>query len=262
MPPGSPATDEAGVSGFSLGTILKAAFIAGLVAGLTAAVFHLIVTEPLIDQAIALEEQHLAAGGAGAAEAAGEHEAPIVSREAQKGGLVLGLLMYALIWSALVGVIYHLAQHWLPGEDGRRKRLLLVLAGYWSVALFPFLKYPANPPGVGDPETIGYRQTLYLAVLVLSLAGTVVAIALARWADGAAARRWLAGLGFLVVFSLALFVLLPASPDPVEMPAEIVEPFRLLSLIGLTLFWAVLGGVFALVLRADSAAQPTAGGAG
>ena len=139
------------MSGFSLGTILKAAFIAGLAAGLTAAVFHLIVTEPLIDQAIELEEQHLAAEGEGEEEAAGEHEAPIVSREVQKGGLVLGLLMYALVWSALVGVIYHLAQQWLPGEDERRKRLLLVLAAYWSVALFPFLKYPANPPGVGGP---------------------------------------------------------------------------------------------------------------
>ena len=39
----------------TFGTILKAALIAGLAAGLTAALFHLVFTEPLIDRAIALE---------------------------------------------------------------------------------------------------------------------------------------------------------------------------------------------------------------
>jgi len=32
----------------------------------------------------------------------------------------------------------------------------------------PALKYPANPPAVGNPETIYYRQSLYVAFLVIS----------------------------------------------------------------------------------------------
>jgi predicted cobalt transporter CbtA len=235
------------MSGLSLGTIVRAALIAGIAAGLTAAIFHLLVTEPLIDQAITLEEQH---------QAPGEHDEPIVSRSAQKGGLVLGFLMYGLVWSLLLALAYHLTQRWLPAA-GRGQRLLLVLAAYWAVALFPFLKYPANPPGVGDPETIAYRQTLYLAALALALLGSVLALGLARRAAGQAqgARGWLLALAFLVLFSVALYAVLPNNPDPVEMPAELVARFRTLSLIGLTLFWAVFGTLFALLLGAGPAAR-------
>lgn len=234
----------------SLGTILKAALIAGLAAGLTVAIFHAVVTEPVIDRAIALEEQRHAAEG--------EHEEPIVSRQVQKGGLFVGFVMYGLVWSVLLGIIYRVAQRWLPAHGARGQRLLLALAGYWAVALFPFLKYPANPPGVGDPETIGYRQALYVAALALSILGALLALALARrsGAGGSGARRWAAPLAFLAVFSAILYVAMPGNPDPVQMPAEIVTPFRALSLVGLTLFWAVLGVLFALVLKAGSTTPP------
>ena len=39
------------------------------------------------------------------------------------------------------------------------------------MAIFPFLKYPANPPGVGEPESIGYRQTLYVGFIALAVLG-------------------------------------------------------------------------------------------
>jgi hypothetical protein len=39
----------------------------------------------------------------------------------------------------------------------------------WFVLfLVPALKYPANPPAVGDPETIYYRQTLYVIFIAIS----------------------------------------------------------------------------------------------
>ena len=40
------------------------------------------------------------------------------------------------------------------------------------------IKYPANPPAVGDPETIYYRQSLYVGYLVIS-GFTALALALA-----------------------------------------------------------------------------------
>jgi predicted cobalt transporter CbtA len=236
------------VSGLSLGTILKAVLIAGIAAGLTAAIFHLLVTEPLIDQAIALEEQR---------QAPGEHEEPVVSRSAQKGGLVLGFLIYGLVWSLLLALAYHLARRWLPAVDARWQRLLLAFAAFWAVALFPFLKYPANPPGVGDPETIVHRQALYLAALVLSLLGSVLALWLARRAQGAGG--WILALAVLVGFSAVLYAVLPNNPDPVELPAELVARFRALSLIGLTLFWAVFGTLFALLLGAGPTARARSG---
>ena len=160
----------------SLGTILKAAIIAGLLAGLTVSVFHLVVTERLIDQAIEMEEQQAHAPGA----AAHDEEEPIVSRRVQKGGLVLGYLLYGLTWALPFGVVFQLARRWLPNASGMKQGLVLAFFAYWAVCLLPFLKYPANPPGVGDPETIGYRQTLYLGFLVLSIAVTVVSVWIGR----------------------------------------------------------------------------------
>ena len=250
---------EPQLSELSLGTILKAALIAGLAAGLTVAIFHAVATEPLIDRAIALEQEQEEAGG--------QHEQPIVSRQAQKGGLFVGFVLYGLVWSSLLGVVYHAARRWLPARDGRGQRLLLALAAYWAIGLFPLLKYPANPPGVGDPETIGYRQLLYVAALALSALGTAVALALARRPLGGVGwrsqgRRWAQALGFLAVFSAILFVLLPANPDAVEMPLGLVVRFRLLSALGLTLFWAVLGVLFALLLRSGPRERIPSGAAG
>jgi len=54
------------------------------------------------------------------------------------------------------------------------------LGGFVAIALVPDLKYPANPPSVGNPETIGIRTELFFVMLVISVAALVLAVALAR----------------------------------------------------------------------------------
>jgi predicted cobalt transporter CbtA len=237
------------VTGLPLGTILKAAIIAGLLAGLTVAVFHLVVTEPIIDQAIAMEEQQAHSGG--------DHEEPIVSRRVQKGGLVLGYLLYGLTWALPFGVVYQLAQRWMPVKSRMARGLLLAFLAYWSVCLLPFLKYPANPPGVGDPDTIGYRQTLYASFLALSM----VVAALSPWLGHATARAlgvrgtpWIPIGVCLLILSTAVYAVMPSNPDAVAMPADLVRNFRVLSFAGLTLFWIVLGFLFGKLLGARGVA--------
>jgi predicted cobalt transporter CbtA len=236
----------------SLGTILKAAIIAGLLAGLTVSVFHLMVTERLIDQAIELEEQQAHAPGA----AAHDEGEPIVSRRVQKGGLVLGYLLYGLTWALPFGVVFQLARRWLPNASGTKQGLILAFFAYWSVCLLPFLKYPANPPGVGDPETIGYRQSLYLGFLVLSIAVTTVSVWVGRSvarSRGSGSGPWLAIGVCLAVLSVVLYLLMPSNPDEVTMPADLVRSFRALSLVGLSLFWIVLGFLFGKLLTRRTA---------
>jgi predicted cobalt transporter CbtA len=228
----------------SFGAILKAALIAGIIAGLTVAVFHLVVTEPVIDRAIELEEQHASAHGEA-------HEEPIVSRRTQKGGLVLGYLLYGLTWALPFAVVYQLVQRRLPADSRTRQALILAFLAYWSICLLPFLKYPANPPGVGDPETIGTRQTLFVGFLALSLASVVVSVWIGRVlarAQGWEGRAWLPTAACLAVLSVTLYLVMPDTTDEVAMPADLVRNFRLLSLLGLTLFWAVLGFLFGKLL--------------
>src|SRR5688572_30267300 len=133
----------------SLGTVVWSALVAGVLAGLAAAAFHFLATESVIDQAINLETLRR--------QAEGTYEEPMVSRDAQRVGLFVGFVIYGLTWSLMFGAIFHAVQRWLPGVSPLRRGLFLAACAFWSVALFPFLKYPANPPGVGDPETITMR---------------------------------------------------------------------------------------------------------
>jgi hypothetical protein len=112
---------------------------------------------------------------------------------------------------------------------------------------------------VGDPETIGYRQALYLGFLALSVAGTALALALGRnlaRRPGSGLRGSLLALAFLAVFDLVIFLVIPNNPDPIEMPLALVRSFQMLSLVGLTLFWTVLGFLFGMLLRCPGERQP------
>ncbi len=233
----------------SLGSVLKAAVLAGLLAGATAVGFHSLLIEPVIDRAIELEgRMSLARGEA--------PKAPVVGRPTQRVGLSVGLLLYGATWGLLFGVAFHVTQIWLPPAWMTAKRgvLLAALVG-WSVAVFPFLKYPANPPGVGDPGTIGYRQGLYFGFIGLSIAGTILAVALHRLltlrARVASKERvhWLLALAIYAIYSAAVYAAMPPNPDPVRMPGQLVWTFRAISLAGLVLFWMVLGGAFGWLSR-------------
>ena len=48
----------------------------------------------------------------------------------------------------------------------------------FTLFFIPFLKYPANPPSIGNSDTIGRRTTLYLILIALSLL-IVVGVAVA-----------------------------------------------------------------------------------
>jgi hypothetical protein len=158
----------------TLGSMLKASVVAGLLAGAIVSGFHALLIEPVIDRAIALEERHSQTHGAA-------HAEPVVDRPTQRWGMVLGFLIYGAMWGVLLGVLLYLTQDWRPTTWTlvRYGVMLAVLLG-WSVAWFPFLKYPANPPGVGEAETVGYRQALYLGFIGLSVVGTALALGLFR----------------------------------------------------------------------------------
>jgi hypothetical protein len=236
----------------TLGSILKASVVAGLIAGALVSGFHALLIEPVIERAIALEEQH--------SEARGEaHAEPVVDRPTQRWGLVLGFVVYGAVWGLILGLLLYLTQGWRPTTWTvvRYGFVIGALLG-WSVALFPFLKYPANPPGVGEPDTVAYRQALYLGFIGLSVLGTALALGLFRLLNRptqAPARgriRWLPAAAFYVIYAAVIYAALPANPDPVEMPADLVWTFRLISFVGLMLFWAALAGVFGWFVRDTS----------
>ncbi|MBI4504373.1 MAG: CbtA family protein [Chloroflexi bacterium] len=230
-----------------LWSVVRAVLVAGLIAGTAMALFHTLATAPIIDEAIALEE-------ARAAQApmpqAAELEPP-VSREEQQRALPAGLILYGVFMGLLFGAAFPVLEHLLPAVGTFRRALLAAAASFWALALFPFLRYPANPPGVGQPETIEMRQTAFLLAIVLAVVGLVAACALARRLAQPGNRwpAWALALAAYAGYCLAVFLGLPPNPDPAPVPADLLARFQLFSLAGLALFWLIFGIVAATLLR-------------
>lgn len=233
----------------SLAVVLKAAVLAGLLGGFVAAGFHWIFTEPLIDRAVEMEQHSHASPAV-------SPEEPVVSRPMQKLGLFIGFLLYGGAWGLLFGLLAYAIRPWFTEFDyGKQGFFLAVLLG-WAVAIFPLLKYPANPPGVGELETIGIRQQLFLGFIALSLIGTVVALAIER-----RLRRTdrLARAGVMISYAVGLamlFLAFPSNPDPLRLPPGLVDEFRFLSLLGQWVLWSAMGGMFWWLSRKVSRAAP------
>ena len=149
--------------------ILIIGLVAGLFGGLMWGGFHNLFTVPVIERAIVFEEERSSALNPNAPE-----EEPLVPLGAQRVGMVIGTGFFGAVWGIVFAagytVIRRLAPDWKP--------LAIVVAvaalGYWAVSLFPFIRYPLNPPGVGEEGTVVLRQGLQLMFMVLSVIGVGV----------------------------------------------------------------------------------------
>ena len=217
------------------------AAIVGLAAGLCAASFAFIAGEPSIDDAIAIEEANADAHPE-AEDAAAHADEASVSRRDQRG---IGLFGAYSLTGMAFGAILALTSHGLRRDrpDVTRRLVIagLILAGAFTVA--PWLKYPPNPPAVGDPATLGQRQTLYLAIICIAALVGLGSAALSRrlraagWDDP---RRVAVVAAAIVVPMLVAFAVLPPAPDPVSVPATLVWRFRVASLGSNLTLWGIL----------------------
>jgi hypothetical protein len=235
---------------------LRRGMAAGLLAGLLAGLFAFFIGEPSVDQAIQIEEvnaaeQHEMNGGG--------QEEEVFSRSTQK----IGLFFATGLSGAFVGGLFGLAFAYLrgrlaSGSDWTRS-LSLAAAIFVGAALIPFLKYPANPPTVGDAATIGDRTASYLAMVALSLLVVLAAWYAARMlrarGTGAPARQLVVGLGVAVVVGV-LFLVLPAAPDPGDFPSGLLWNFRLSSLGTQLVLWTGLGVFFGLLCERANRREP------
>jgi predicted cobalt transporter CbtA len=231
--------------------VIIGAVVAGILAGFVASVLLTFTAEPVIDQAIALEEAHHAAEPH---EPGAPGEPEIVSRGDQKG---VGRFAAYSLGGGAYGVLFGITFLALRRRDGKTnpadafRRSLLAgafMAGAFTV--MPFIKYPPNPPAVGDPSTISERQWKYLALIFLSV--VVLALA-ARLSSYLRNRGWTEDERLIAValaIAVPLGILLAALPpfhDPIEAPANMVWRFRIASLGGNLLLWFVLTTTFGAV---------------
>ncbi len=225
-----------------LRNLLICGLLAGLCGGLLATGFARVVGEGSVAQAIAFEDKQ--------AHAAGQHdEAPVVSRAVQKS---FGLLTAAVVYGLSIGGIFALAFVAAYGRVGRaspaRTSIWLAASAFVVVYLVPFVKYPANPPSVGDPATIGKRTAVYLVMILVSVLAAIAAVRLRgllaeRWTGTAATLA--AGAGYLAVVVVAGLALPAIHEVPKTFPAETLYRFRESSIGMQAVLWATIGLVFA-----------------
>lgn len=236
------------------GRLLARGMLAGLVAALLAFGFLKLVGEPLVERAIAFERAMQAADGRDAVtghSSRADDGPELVSRAVQRGiGLLAGLAVYGAACGGLFAIAFAFAYRRMIDFGPRATSALLAAAGFISVGLTPMLKYPANPPSAGLPETIDMRTSLYFALLLISLAAMIAAGVLRRRLSSSLGE-WnaalAAGAGYIVVMT-GVAVVLPALDEvPEAFPATLLWHFRVASLGGQAILWATMGLLFGVL---------------
>ena len=210
--------------------------VSGFAAGIAHGLVNLAIVEPYLDQAIGIENM-------GKFQSGQEQDTPQfwenfnTYRIWQKQGEVLAGGILGLSTGALFGVVFAYSRHVLPGDNHIKKALVLAGMMWFTIFFIPFLKYPANPPTVGDPNTIVLRSSLYIAIIILSGLGALGFSRIYKRMQKSM-KRLLVPIGFAVYIS-TIFVLLPPSPDAITAPMDLVNGFRIVSALTVTMTWII-----------------------
>ena len=235
--------------------------LAGLLAGLVGFGFAKLVGEPEIVRAIAFEADHEAHdtnATTNGTTGAPHHEDAPVSRTVQSTiGLLTGTTVYGVALGGILALVYAFCGGRVGPRTTRALALSLAAIGLCAVYLVPFLKYPPNPPAVGDPDTIGRRTALYFLMVVTSLVATCLTIALRRRLVprfGAWNGTLLALGAFVAVIVVAFAVLPPVDEVPADFPADVLWRFRMASLGLQVVLWSTIGVVFGVLAERSQVA--------
>lgn len=233
------------------GLFICIVLVSGALAGLVHGGVNLAIVEPYLDKAIGIENQNLFATGQ-------EEDTPEFwieynsYRSWQKGGQVLAGAILGTSMGALFGIVYGLSRKTLPGNHNVRKALILAGIMWLTIYFIPFLKYPANPPTVGEAETVVLRESLYLGFIAISGFSALGFYKLSKKFEGK--RKLVCAVGYAVFITAAAFAM-PENPDKITAPMDLVNGFRIMSVLGVSSFWISLSlilGFFWHKFRPDS----------
>lgn len=238
------------MNSISVRALLVRGMLAGLAAGLPALGVAYLLGEPRVDSAIAYEDTH-----------SHEHGAELVSRTMQStAGLSTGVLVYGVAFGGIAALAVCVALGRIGRFGPRATAALVSLGALVAGYLVPFFKYPANPPAVGDPETLDQRTTLYFLMVVLSVLLAVGAVILGRrlaprlgnWNATVAAA-----VAFIVVVGLAYAFLPSFNEVPEGFPATLLWQFRLAALAVQCTLWVSFGLLFGHLAERLLSPRPT-----
>lgn len=229
--------------------LLLRGMLVGVIAGLLAFGFARVFGEPAIVRSIAVEDAIDKAKG----------EAPepeLVGRAVQSSlGLLTGVVVAGTALGGMFSILFAVGHGRVSRLEPRAFAALLALTCFVAVALVPFLKYPANPPAVGQPDTIGIRTGLYMSCIAVSIVATLAAFSLRRLLLprlGGWNSALCGALAFVAMIAVA-FLAFPAVDEvPEAFPAQTLWSFRLASLGIQVILWGTIGLGFGALVDGDA----------
>lgn len=221
--------------------LLVRGMLAGFVAGLLVFALARCLAEPEVERAIAFEASINHA----------KDEAPdseTVSRKTQRNlGLLTGTLAYGTAIGGIFGLTFAFALGRIAVQSARVLSCLLAALGFVSFVVVPTLKYPASPPSVGNPDTIGIRTLAFFLLIAFSVSTMVLAVQIEhglRRRFGAWNAALLAALTFVAILALVSHFLPEFDEVPAGFSATLLWRFRVVALEMQVLMWSVLGFFF------------------
>jgi predicted cobalt transporter CbtA len=229
-------------------TLLLRGMLVGVVAGLLVFAFARWIGEPQVERAIAFETSMDQAKG----------EAPepeMVSRKIQKGfGLLSGVVVYGTAIGGLFGLVFAYARGRSDIDRSRVLSATLAGLGFITIVLVPNLKYPADPPSVGNSGTIGIRTAAFFLLIALSIMGMVLAVKIRSYIS-VRYGSWnssLFAVAFFIVFMNIVFRFLPEIDEiPPGFPVTLMWRFRIAALEIQAVLWTTLGLLFGWLTERD-----------
>ena len=227
--------------------VLPVSLVMGAIAGLLVGGYFNIFNVPVMEWAISMEE-----AAAEAEAVAGSVQVKVggisISLGMQRIGLVAGLAVLGVLFGAIFTVLYHLVRQAAPGWNMWAWAVIAGLLGFWAVSLFTQIKYPLNPPGIGEEGSLLGRQGFQFLFVVLSLTSVAAGCLAVRFiqVSGFKDKQRLlgyAGIGLAyAVVALILAYAIPGNPDPIPewVPDALVIMFRTFSYIGHFLLWMLI----------------------
>lgn len=249
--------------------LLLRGMLAGFIAALLAFGFAKVYGEPQVDAAIAFESamhEKEMAEAAKAGHPMQDDDPDIFSRQVQGSiGLFTGVTVVGTSLGGLFALLFALCYGRFSDLSPRAFALVLALVCFAVIYVVPDIKYPANPPSIGQPSTIGIRTGLYFSMILISIIATVAAFSLRRLllpTYGTWNGTLLGALAFIVMIAIAQYALPTVNEVPERFPAQALWMFRLDSFGIQLILWSGIGLVFGALtersLSSDRDAAPAA----
>lgn len=217
--------------------LLMRGLLAGVGAGVLAFAVAFLIGEPPLKEALVFEAAHST-----------DQEMELVSRTVQStAGLATAILVFGAALGGIGALVFCLAFGRIGRLGPQATAALVAASGFVTVFLVPFLKYPANPPAVSDPDSLNQRTVWYVSLIVFSIVSGLAAIGFGRRLAarlGAWNATVVAAAVFVALCAVAMQILPAVNETPLDFSAAVMWRFRLAAVGMQAALWAGFGLLF------------------